>query len=101
VTPFDGDVEVVVGVVVVGVVVVVVVVEVVVGEVVVVGATAVVVVTVLKIVVVVKSGGDPFPAPSHAFGVPKITGVVPTGAATRTFPELSILMLKYVLDGND
>ena len=87
VTPFDGDVVVVV------VVVVDVVVDVVVGD--------VVVVTALKVVDVLEFGEAELPAPSHAFGVPKTTGVAPIGAATRTFPAPSMLMLKYVLVGND
>jgi hypothetical protein len=98
VTPFVGDVVVVVGVVVV-------VVEVLVGKVVVDGKVVVigkvVVVTKLKVVVVVESGEAALPAASHAFGVPKMTGAVPTGAATRTLPEPSMLMSKYVHDGND
>jgi len=70
------------------------VVEVVVGDVVVVGETVVVVVPVLKVVVVVRFGVLAPSAPSHAFGVPKTTGVAPTGAATRTLPDPSILILK-------
>jgi hypothetical protein len=103
-TPFVGDVVVVVGeevvvdeevVVVVDGTVVEVVVDVVVGEaieVVVDGVVDVVVPGAVPVVVVL--GVEALPAPSHACGVPNSTGVAPTGAATRTLPELSMLIVK-------